>query len=123
MNILRAAWAVAVGAFVLVTGAVAKHPYTVDDMLRLEEIGKVRFDAKGQHIIFERYGPFEQQSDFSRSFVRGEYRSKLYVADLDSQAEPKPLFQQNPLDGYTLNGLSPDGERVAFDRITQQGIV
>jgi acetyl esterase/lipase len=115
MLFARKGTALAVGACLLCSTAFGRHAYTVDDMLRLEEIGKVRFDAAGQHVIFERYGPFDAQSSYARSIIRGELRSKVYIASLDEPGDPQPLFKQNPADGYTLNSVSPDGAYIVFD--------
>lgn len=56
-------------------------------MLALEAIGAARFDPAGEVLLFERYSPFECQSDFGRQFVAGELRSKIYRADLESDAK------------------------------------
>src|SRR3546814_17321553 len=96
-------------AFGLVTTAEAARPYTVDDMLALESIGKARFDPEGDVLVFERYGLFEGQSDFGRQFVIGELRSKIYREDLSYTDAPRRLFDQQEGDGSTLGGIPPDG--------------
>src|SRR3546814_17436253 len=79
-------------AFGLVATSEAARPYTVDDMLALESIGKSRFDPEGDFLVFERYGLFEGQSDFGRQFVIGELRSKIYRVDLSGTDAQRRLF-------------------------------
>lgn len=102
--------------------ALADRPYTVDDMLAVESIGEARFDPSGQRLIFERYGPFDQQSDYGRSFVLGELRSKIYAVDLTSDAPAALLFSQDAADGYTMTGMSPDGTWLGITRVSGQGV-
>ena len=106
-------------------GAHAAHaarPYTVDDMLRTEAIGKVRFDPEGRYLVFERYGPFDAQSDFGRPLVIGQMRSRLFRFDLEGAAGARPLFDQQESDTYTLNTLSPDGAFVSYLRGSATGL-
>lgn len=100
----------------------AARPYTVDDMLRTEAIGKVRFDPGGRNLIFEHYGPFDAQSDYGRHLVIGQMRSKLYQYNLQARGEPLPLFQQQQEDTYTLNTMSPDGRYISFLRGSAGGL-
>lgn len=116
------ALAVLLAALIQSYSADAARPYTVDDMLRTEAIGKVRFDPGGQNLIFEHYGPFDAQSDYGRHLVIGQMRSKLYRYDLQSRRGPLPLFQQRQGDTYTLNTMSPDGRYIAFHRGSAGGL-
>jgi dipeptidyl aminopeptidase/acylaminoacyl peptidase len=100
----------------------AERPYTVDDMLSVESIGAARFDPSGQRLIFERYGPFDRQSNYGRQEVIGEHRSKIYAVDLSGNAMPSLLFAQEPGDGYTIGGLSPDGGILVFRHASNSGI-
>ena len=112
-------------ALVLFAGPAAaqtSRPYTVDDMLRLEEIGKVRFGPDGDRLFYEHYGPFEAQSEFGRSFVRGEHRSKLYRVDLDRRVlRPRRVFDQDAASGYQLAGVSPGGRFLSVNRVSDAG--
>jgi len=119
---LRTTCAFVFACIVSSTSAGATRPYTVDDLLSLESIGTARFNPSGDHLIFERFGPFDQQSDFSRFFVIGEQRSKLYVVDLTTNGAPQPLFAQDRDAGYTLDGISPDGNYVLFQRLSTDGL-
>ena len=109
-------------AAVLGTSALSARAYTVDDMLSTEAVGKVRFDPAGRYLVFERYGPFDAQSDFGRPLVIGQMRSKLYGFDLDESGEAVRLFPQKASDTYTLNTLSPDGRFVSFLRGSADGL-
>lgn len=100
----------------------AERPYTVDDMLSVESIGTASFDPSGQRLIFERYGPFDRQSSYGRQSVIGEHRSKIYAVDVAGNAAPALLFAQEPGDGYTVGGISPDGGMLVFHHASNSGI-
>jgi dipeptidyl aminopeptidase/acylaminoacyl peptidase len=98
------------------------RPYTVDDMLLTEGIGKVRFDPGGRYVLFERYAPFAEQPDFGRPHLPGQLRSNLYIMDLSQGGEPRPLFNQRRGRSYTLISVSPDGSHIAFLRASADGM-
>lgn len=100
----------------------AERPYTVDDMLSVESIGAASFDPSGQRLVFERHGPFDRQSNYGRQSVIGEHRSKIYAADVAGTAAPSLLFEQQPGDGYTIGGISPDGGVLVFHHASNSGI-
>ena len=105
-----------------VAPASGSRAYTVDDMLALETLGAARFDPSGEVLLFERFGPFERQSDFGRQFVIGELRSKIHRADLKGDAAPQPLFEQHDGQGYTLGSLSPDGRYAGYLNASERGL-
>lgn len=102
--------------------AQAERLYTVDDMLALESIGSARFNPSGETLLFERHGPFESQSDFSRPYIMGQLRSKIYRIDLDAGGTPQLLFEQQPGEGYTLGSVSPDGVYVSYLNVSAEGL-
>lgn len=96
-----------------------RRPFSVDDMFRAEQFGKVLFTSDGRELLFERDGPFERQPDFGRGDA---YRPGLFVADVDGQGEPQRLTGA-PDDGYRMLGVSPDGAWLAFRRSAREGEV
>ncbi len=99
----------------------AAKPYDVDDMLAVESFGSVRFDPSGEKLIYERYGPFDRQADFGQQDVIGELRSEIMAVDLNGSRPSVPLFPQDPAGGYTVSGLSPDGQQLVFRHASRSG--
>ena len=112
--------AVILGWGVFGSAVASPRPYTVDDMLRLEEFGAVNFDKSGDALFFEYFGPYEEQADFGRTFVLGGTRSKIYWVDLNRSVSAKPLFQQSPSSGYTIDSVSPNGDLLLYDEVSRE---
>ena len=105
----------------LVAAAQAARPYTVDDMLAVEEFGRAIFDANGDRLVFEYFRPYDQQADYSRYGTPGQTRSVVYGIDLREPGAAEPLFAQSLGEGYTIDRLSPDGRMVLFDHVSTSG--
>jgi len=99
----------------LPAAALAAEPrgLTVEDLLRLEEIGAVAVSADGGRVVFERLRPYKEAPEFGRTFLRGKDRAHLYVADVGREPKVRLLFEQERERGYWLGPLAPDGQRVA----------
>lgn len=106
--------------FLSISTAADLRPYSVDDMLKLEGLGKIQFDQTGKTLFFERYGVYENQSDFGRLFFPGETRSKLYLLNLEKKSAPRLLFKQDEQAGYTFSSFSPNGEKLIYDRLGRE---
>ncbi|HEX8526806.1 hypothetical protein, partial [Allosphingosinicella sp.] len=117
-----AALILSLGAMLSLGPQAVGRPYTVEDMLMNESIGKVRFDPAGRYLVFERHGPFADQPDFRRPHLAGQLRSRLFRVDLRPGARAEPLFEQRPTDSYSLLSISPDGSRLSFLRASAQGM-
>ena len=98
-------------------GADARHPYTVDDYLKLENTGKAVVDPTGRWLVYERMPAYDELPDYSVGRI-GSWNdggARLTVVDL-SEAQPKAklLFPPDPKKTYWIDGFSPDGARFAF---------
>lgn len=101
-------------ATLLAFGAAAgPRRFTVEDMLRLEDIGAVTITPIGRQVIFERLLPYKDAPEFGRTFLRGKDRTVLYLADLEKGPEPRLLLGEERDVGYWLGPLAPDGKRAA----------
>lgn len=114
-DIVRVALAtIALGGSALPNAAHAQRAYTVDDMLRLESMGNVSISKDGSTLIFDRYGPYDQQAAFDRGYIPGETRSKIYVVNLKKDAPPRLLFSQPRDRGFAHASISPDGRYILY---------
>lgn len=87
---------VLVFAICFATNAMAQdRPFTVDDLLRLEEVSQVKFDEQRARFLFE-YRTKRDDAEFYSSSgpVRGGDRSVIYAADFDSDSIVGPAFSQ-----------------------------
>lgn len=94
--------------------ASALRPYTVDDALKVEEIGPGEFNRAGTVFVFVQRPPFDQYPDFSLTFTRGPQFGQLMWTTMDAGAKPQPLLPIDPKAIRALVSLSPSGRYVAF---------
>ena len=108
---------------VLVSMACAQgRPYTVDDMLRTEELGNARFDESGTRLFFERYSRYDRQADYGRAALGGT-RAKIQAIDASRSQPAAPLFEQQETSGYVMGQQSPGGRLLAYLRSDSRGTV
>lgn len=94
---------------VSIAAAQAQRPFTVNDLLNLEDIGEVVFSPQGDRVVIERLRPYDQAPAFGYELLGGKERAQLFVAEIDDPGSLRPLFVQNPARGYWLGPFSPDG--------------
>lgn len=89
--------------------AQAQRPFTVNDLLNLEDIGDVAFSPQGDRVVFERLRPYDQAPTFGYELLGGKERAQLFVAEIDDPRSLRLLFAQKSERGYWLGPFSPDG--------------
>ena len=112
--------AVALGAFAAngigTAWASGLRPYTIDDALKLERVGKAAADPTGHWFVWEYGPPYDTLNDYSDDHI-GTFNSgyRLMVVDLKA-AKPVsvPLLPADPNRIYHFDSFSPDGRYVAF---------
>lgn len=119
-HLLLAAAAMATLAFD--SGAQSQRPYTVEDLLQLEDIGAAVFSPDGERLYFEHHTRFDRQPEHSRQWVSGKLRSRLMVADTGGSDPARQAVPQQDGHGYSLAGLSPDGRRLAVVRTGPEAV-
>lgn len=95
------------------TQAESSRGLTLDDMLRLEDIGATRLVSDETHLLFEIIRPYDEAVDYGRLFLNGRDRSRIHIANTAPPQNVRPLFEQEADRGYWLGPISPNGERVA----------
>ena len=91
-----------------------RRPYSVDDMLRTEGIGDVRFAPDSGSIIFEYAPPYEERAQYGV-----DIGGKILTVKLSEGNNPKSLFQHDPETRYWLGERSPNGKRVLVYQATR----
>jgi dipeptidyl aminopeptidase/acylaminoacyl peptidase len=114
-------------ACALAAGAAWAHPYTVEDLLSVESLGRVAFSPDGRWLVVERFGGWKTAPTFDNDLFNVEATSRLMVMDLSGPGALRPLLKPNPDAGDTLGPFSPSGARMIVyrmkDRRRELGIV
>lgn len=102
------------------SAAAGLRPYTIDDMLGLEQLGRAVFSGDGRKLVFERQGPWTLAKRWDLDFLMPQRTSRLYVADLAQGGASSPLLGSGPDVGETLGALSPGGRRLIVYRLKER---
>lgn len=88
---------------------------TVDDVLKLENIGQAVIGNGERTLVYEWVVAHEDAPNLEVLNERGDFgpHAKLYAVDLDRKEAPRLLFPQEAQGGYWIGALSPDGARLA----------
>jgi dipeptidyl aminopeptidase/acylaminoacyl peptidase len=93
------------------TGAVGdERPLTVDDILKLSDVGRAAVRPKSDTFVWEQSPPYDTLSDYGAG-TTGTWQGsdyEIFTAGPDSNA-PKRLFRPHSRTTYRLGSFSPDG--------------
>jgi dipeptidyl aminopeptidase/acylaminoacyl peptidase len=90
------------------------RPFTVDDALRMEEIGPGAFTPSGDALVFVQAPPFEEFPDFGLMMIPGPKFGHLMSVGTTGDATTRPLLPIDPAAVRSLLNISPDGRYVAY---------
>lgn len=94
------------------------RPYTVDDLLRHEDLGKVVADPAGRWLVFEKRTATLAMTTQGRITKADVLRSRPYVVDLHQPGAARALLPNDSTPGTIVLGFSPHGQRLAIARLT-----
>lgn len=116
-TMMRAALSIAVCALAAgATGSAATpRSVTLDDLLRMEDIGQAAVADNERSLVYEWIAPYEDAPNLEMPIELGDPgpHAKLYTVDLGRPGSPRLLFPQEPAGGYWIGALSPDATRLA----------
>jgi predicted esterase len=82
----------------------------LEDLMKLEGIGRALPDPAGRWILFERIRPYESYPDYGFGmYAFGKSGHEIWRLDVRSEAPPEPLPGLDAEAHTYLQGLSPDG--------------
>jgi hypothetical protein len=88
----------------------SERPLTVNDILRLSDVGRAVARPGTDSFVWEQSPPYDTLGDYgigsTGTWQHGDYW--IFTAGAGSQT-PRKLFQPNPRAAYRLGGFSPDG--------------
>ncbi|MBO9708022.1 MAG: S9 family peptidase [Caulobacter sp.] len=101
---------------VLMACCAASRPYTLDDLLNLEEYRGAVVDPTDHWLLIETYKPLSQAGRYDYLQGPGPARGRPMVVDLTRPSAAVPLLPDIEGMGYTPGPFSPDGTQVAVYR-------
>ncbi len=111
---VRAIATILIGSVVCAAGFADTQKLTLDDVLKVADIGAVTTDPGGRWLIFEQQRPYDQNRDFSfRTYAMGKSGHQLWMADLSGNEPPRLLPGLDPDKHSYLDSFSPDGTYLA----------
>lgn len=114
---MRTFAALALACAMGVSPARAERPFTVEDLLSLEDLGRVAFSPDERWLVLERQGPFKDAPNFDHEFLHPQTVMRLLVMDLKSGGPARLLLGADPRAGDAFGAFSPDGSRVLVFRL------
>ena len=58
------------------------RPYTVEDMLAVQNLGRAVFSGDGKWLVFEVQGPITSAGTFDLEFFTAQRTNRLYAVDV-----------------------------------------
>ncbi len=111
--------AVALGlACALASGAAHARPFTVEDLLGLQDLGRTAFSPDGRWLVLDVEAPWKSAGRFDLDAKTFLALGRPMVVDLQSSAPARDLLLFEPGAGYSTGAFSPDGTKVVVFRQT-----
>jgi len=101
----------------LAAAPAAARPLTVEDVLRMEGLGRVEIAPGGRWLALERRSAYAATARFDFDRFNNLFRTRLMASDVAHGGALAPLVAPEPGVGYALGPFSPDGARVAVFRL------
>ncbi|MGA0599297.1 prolyl oligopeptidase family serine peptidase [Caulobacter sp. KR2-114] len=98
-------------------GAAEARPFTVDDLLKLEQRGPVQIAPGGRWAVVQTYASWDQAATYDLDWWTTYSLGRLQRVDLQSGAV-QPLLKAEAGSGYVAGPMSPSGARMAVSRMT-----
>lgn len=114
---LRTVLAAASAVLICGSGPALATPFTLDDMLRIEQFGQVSLSPQETTVAFERIGPTLGAGPYEYDALDLVLRSQILVAPSDGHTAPRPLLPEVEGRGHVIGAWSPDDRRLLVYRL------
>ena len=104
------------------TSQATARPYSVEDLLATEEVGRVIFDPPGRRLIIEHRRPWKSAARFDYNYFTPLLLTELLSVEVDKPGPARPLFPQEPTAGYVAGPIAPDGRRMLVYRLRDHSL-
>ena len=107
-------------ACALASGVALAQPFTVEDLLSLQDLGRTALSPGGRWLVMDVTAPWSQASRYDLDARTYLALGQPVVVDLNDAAPARPLLA--PSDGatYATGAFSPDGGRLVVFRFKDQ---
>ncbi len=105
-------------AYALACGAVQACPFTVEDLLCLQDLGRTAFSPDGRWLVLDVEAPWKSAGRFDLDAKTFLALGRPMIVDLKSPAPARALLPFEPGAGYSTGAFSPDGTKVVVFRQT-----
>jgi len=95
----------------------AARPYSIEDLMRHESIGRVMTDPAGRWLAFEKRDGLLSTARPDRIALSHVLRARPYLVDLHGEEAPRALLPDTAGPGTILLGFSPRGTQLALARL------
>ena len=101
---------------VLMACCAASRPYTIDDLLNLQEFNGVSIDPTERWLVIDTLKPRPQAGRYDYLQGPKAARGRPLLVDLAHPGSAEPFLPATEGMGYTPGPFSPDGARLAVYR-------
>lgn len=101
----------------LVLHAAQARPFTVEDLLKTEGLGRVMFDPPGRWLVLEHRRPWREAASFDLNVQTLARLSRLEGVDTQRPGPAHALFPQEAKAGYLAGPFAPDGRHLLVYRL------
>jgi dipeptidyl aminopeptidase/acylaminoacyl peptidase len=98
------------------------RPFSIDDLLRHEDIGATRISPDGRWVAIERQRPYDQAGSYDLSIMTSAMLTDLEIHRVGQRQAPIRLAAPSHEAGYLTGPFSPDGARMAVFRVTAEDL-
>ena len=114
----RRFWALAAaGAALLLASEALGRSLAIDDLLRMERLGRTELSARSGTLVLEHRIAYAAGTRFDYGDYNDLFRTRIEVVGVRRPGPPALLFPHEPGTGYALGPLSPDGTKAVVYRL------
>lgn len=97
-------------------------PFTVDDLLSLEDVGRARFSPDGRRFVLERRAAWGSAAGYDLGHYTAQLLTALELRDGRTGALLARLDDPGHAAGYVSGPISPDGDAMVVYRLTRTSL-
>lgn len=105
------------GWLALSASAASARGFAVEDLARMEGVGRRLISPDGRWLVLEHRGAYASAARFDYDRYTDLWRTRLEIVDLARPGPAQALFAAEPGVGYMAGAFSPDGRRLAVYRL------
>lgn len=114
-------------ACALAFGPAHARPFTVEDLLSLQDLGRAAFSPDGRWLVLDVQAPWTSASRFDLEAMTFLALGRPMIVEVAGDGAARPLLPFAPGTGYVTGAFSPDGSRILVyrqqDRDLELGVV